>query len=379
VLGLRRTSFAPPKRKERLVQESPCPICDSPLATTSSGRYRCDSRLCGGIFFDPRLARAPSTADNWPQLLCAARELNNTYGSGATIVYDGTACYAQCLNSDGGDRLHEIRTYPVTVRERAMKLLAALARLTTDFGQRIELGNTDYPLAYVDSPEKLSPYLHYLEQNDFLSIETETLNHEACVFLTAVGLETFEGGKGAHQKIVFVSSSCRDLIDCRDELARHLRDIGYLVRMSEHPSSFDLPPDAGALASCLHNVETSDVVVAILDSRYGTSITSGDYAGKSVTHAEIDYALSCGIPVRAFIRRPAFSDWELLKSDPSSKPTWVEPDDEIRRRGWLDLLGRITQHAGDGLRSRWIDQFYSVVDLKSLVAQRLYSIRIDDR
>jgi len=357
------------------VSEWTCPICSGPLEPTANGRYRCDSDRCRAIIFDSRLVRAPSTANNWSLLLCAARELHNTYDCEAFISFDGTECHAQCPNSEERGRPHEIRTYPTTVRERAMKLLSALARKTKDFGQQIELGPNDYPLAYVDSSEKMSPYLHYLEQNGFLCIGAETLNNTAMVSLTAAGLDAADGGNGALQKVVFLSSSCRDLIDCRDELARHLRDIGYLVRMSEQPSSFDLPPDAGALASCLHNIETSDVVVAILDSRYGTAIGSGEYAGKSVTHAEIEYALSRPIPVLAFIRRQAFTDWESLKSDPSCTTYWVEPHDDSRKQGWIDLVRRVTEHAQDGLRTRWIDQFVSVVDLKGLVTQRLHFIR----
>jgi hypothetical protein len=255
-----------------------------------------------------------------------------------------------------------------------MKLLAALARRTADFGQLIELGGNDYPLAYVDSWPKLLPYLHYLQDTSLLIIHLESLGNDAAVSLTAAGLQASEGRSGAPGKIVFISSTCRDLMDCRDELARHLRDLGYVVRMSEQPSSFELPEDSGALASCLHNVKTSDVVVAILDSRYGSAIAIGDHAGKSVTHAEIDTALSCEINVLAFIRRPAFLDWELLRTDPAGKSTWVEPADESSRHGWMRLVSQLMHHTHDGLRSRWMDQFSTIVDLKSLVTQRLHSL-----
>jgi hypothetical protein len=320
------------------------------------------------------LVIAPRTADNWAQLLCAARELNGIHHGGATIVFDGTDCFAQCVDNFDTNHTHEIRSYPSTVKARAMKLLSALARMTNDFGQHISLTSTDYPLAYVDSPEKMAPYLHYLEQNGYLTIEAEAMNHEVSVSLTAAGLELAENGSVLSHKVVFISSTCRDLIDCRDELARYLRDNGYLVRMSDQSSTFELPADAGSLGSCLHNVERSDAVVAILDGRYGSRVTAGDFVGKSVTHAEIEHAIKMQIPVRAFIRRPAFADWESLKSDPANTPRWVEPNDEGCRRGWMDLMSTLSEHKNDGLQSRWIDQFNSVVDLKEIVAERLRSI-----
>ena len=353
--------------------DSACPICSGPLEATGSGRYYCNSELCRGIYFDPRLVRAPTTADNWPSLLAAARELNSIHDGGATISFDGSTCYVHCADPDGSGREHVLRTHPSTLRDRAGKLLAALGRRTTFFGEKLQIEANDYPLAYVDSSEKLLPYIRYLQETGYLNIEAEALSGEMDVSLTAAGLEACEGGTHGQQKTVFISSTCHDLLDCRDELRRHLEELGYLVRMSDQPASFEMAPDAGALASCLHNVASADAVVGILDSRFGAQILSGDHAGRSVTQAELEHALALRIPVFVFIRRPAFLDWENLRRDAQATPIWVEPHDAVRRKGWVEFVTRLSSHQQDGLRTRWIDQFNSVVDLKRLVPVRLRS------
>jgi hypothetical protein len=306
-------------------------------------------------------------------LLAAARELNSIHGGGAIISFDGSTCFARCADLDGSGREHVLRTYPSTLRDRAGKLLAALGRKTTFFGEKLRLEANDYPLAYVDAPEKLLPYIHFLQETGYLNIEAETLSGEVVVTLTAAGLEASEDGTHGQQRTVFISSTCHDLLDCRDELRKHLEELGYLVRMSDQPASFELAPDAGALASCLHNVASADAVVVILDSRYGAQITSGDHSGRSVTQAELEHAMAMNIPVFTFIRRLAFLDWETLRKDAQAAPRWVEPHDPVRRQGWVEFVTRLSSHQRDGLRTRWIDQFDSVVDLKRLVPVRLRS------
>jgi hypothetical protein len=67
---------------------------------------------------------------------------------------------------------------------------------------------------------------------------------------------------------VFVSSTCYDLPDLRPELGRFLTENGFLVKLSEDPTSaFVVEPEDHSISSCLNNVEASDVVVCIIDRR----------------------------------------------------------------------------------------------------------------
>jgi hypothetical protein len=92
---------------------------------------------------------------------------------------------------------------------------------------------------------------------------------------------------------VFISSTCYDLVDLRFELKAYLEQNGCTVRLSEDPTSpFSIDPTADSIASCLANVEASDVVACVLDRRYGGVLDRGDYADKSATEAEVLFARS---------------------------------------------------------------------------------------
>jgi hypothetical protein len=69
---------------------------------------------------------------------------------------------------------------------------------------------------------------------------------------------------------VFISSTCYYLGDLRAELRDFLHTHAFLVRMSEdYESEFVVNPRLDSIGSCIENVEKADVVICILDRRYG--------------------------------------------------------------------------------------------------------------
>src|SRR2546423_8616086 len=99
---------------------------------------------------------------------------------------------------------------------------------------------------------------------------------------------------------VFISSTCRDLADLRGELRSFLETEGFLVRISEDvESGFYVDPVGDTIQSCLKNVEQSDIVVAVLDTRYGWVTPAGHarMGGLSATHAELRHARSLRKPI----------------------------------------------------------------------------------
>jgi hypothetical protein len=171
---------------------------------------------------------------------------------------------------------------------------------------------------------------------------------------------------------VFLSSTCYDLGDLRAELADMLRRYSFLVRVSEdYESDFRVHGHMDSIASCLLNVEASDVVVCILDRRYGPSLPgSHQYGGISATHAEIRHAHSVGKPIFTFVRDKAIADYDHILRDPSFEPKWIDKKlkDEMEKliRERQDLAVAIAAP-----RSNWFDTFKNVVDLKAMVLKRL--------
>jgi len=171
---------------------------------------------------------------------------------------------------------------------------------------------------------------------------------------------------------VFLCSTCYDLIDLREELAAHLEGCKFIVYRSEDPrSAFRVDPTDDSIESCLRNVERANVVVCIIDRRYGEVLKNGEYAGMSATHVEVRHALKCGKPILYFIRKHAETEYHQMRRNRDYQAQWVEernPDRCILWFSFVDKLFTLPEHAA---RSNWYDSFSTSVDLKPLVLKRL--------
>ena len=175
---------------------------------------------------------------------------------------------------------------------------------------------------------------------------------------------------------VFISSSCYDLTDLRAELGAHLQNHSFLVRLSdEYNSNFKVNGSVDSIASCLLNVEAADVVVLILDRRYGPILKDGPYAGLSATHAEIQHALTLlpeerRKPIFTFVRNQSVDDHERVLLDHSYDAKWI---DDKNKDKLTNLIAEMKRYASavKAKRSNWFDAFKSSADLKPLVLKRL--------
>jgi hypothetical protein len=166
---------------------------------------------------------------------------------------------------------------------------------------------------------------------------------------------------------VFISSTCRDLVDLRAHLKSYLEEHRMKVRISEDPTSaFFVEPTERSIQICLHNVEAAKVIVCVIDRLYGERFTHASYTNISATHMEIERAIELGKPVFCFIREAAYSDFDRLKN--GEKPKWVYADD---RTGITSLFERIAGHPDHRGKSNWWDSFRSVIDLAPLVRDRI--------
>lgn len=173
---------------------------------------------------------------------------------------------------------------------------------------------------------------------------------------------------------LFLSSTCYDLVDLRHELRQHLEQRGFMVRLSEDPSSaFFVDPTADSIASCLKNVEESEVIVCIIDRLYGPELPS-QYGGLSATHCEVKHARKHKKPIFTFIRDQAFLEYQQLRGDSSAKVHWVEKDRPDRRPKWVEFVKELIELPRSGQWSNFFDQFRSVVDLKSKIENRLVKL-----
>lgn len=85
----------------------------------------------------------------------------------------------------------------------------------------------------------------------------------------------------------------------------------FIVRTSDdYESKFEVDGRLDSISTCLLNVVACDVVVCVIDRRYGLPMGISPYEGGAATHAEIKHAEENGKPIFTFVR-----DQSLLESE----------------------------------------------------------------
>lgn len=171
--------------------------------------------------------------------------------------------------------------------------------------------------------------------------------------------------KGIRKK-VFISSTSFDLKDLRAELAKALKEWGYVPVWNESP---DFPKKQGLHSHdvCLDVVKECDIYLLIIDKRYG-----GTYAGNkhpkediSITWYETKIALQENKEIHTFVRdevwneRPTYK--KNLKEGVQIKPHHV---DNPKVFDFIDFIVHLP-------RDNWIDTFKDSVALKEKLRIRL--------
>ena len=159
-------------------------------------------------------------------------------------------------------------------------------------------------------------------------------------------------------KNIFISSTCYDLYDIRAELAYFLKNQNRQVMWSE---SVDFPVDYTIHSHdvCLNNVKKSDLMILIIDKRYGGIYAGNAYPSRniSITQYEVEIAKEMGIPVVTFVRNTTWVEKAIYKHN-KRKGIDIIPfyADKIEV---FDLIEYI-QHSN----ANWIYQFENSIDLK---------------
>lgn len=119
----------------------------------------------------------------------------------------------------------------------------------------------------------------------------------------------------AKKPSVFVSSTCYDLKQVRQNIRNFIEnDLGYEAILSEY-DSFPTNPDMDTIDNCLRVVEErADIFILIVGGRYGY-VT--DHAGKSITNLEYLRAKCKGIPIYVFVEQAILSVLSVWEDNPN--------------------------------------------------------------
>jgi hypothetical protein len=183
---------------------------------------------------------------------------------------------------------------------------------------------------------------------------------------------------------VFVSSTCFDLGEVREQLSRFIEQFGFEPVLSENGDVF-YHPDLHTHDACIHEVSNCQLFILIIGGRFG-----GEYIAdktKSITNAEYIAAREKNIPVFTYIRKNVLSDHyfyiENRKEEHASKikyPNIEKQEHAIDIFNFIDDVRRSpTNNAFESfdtfpdmenhLRKQWAGMFFDFLKSREIKAQ----------
>lgn len=158
---------------------------------------------------------------------------------------------------------------------------------------------------------------------------------------------------------VFVSSTCYDLRDLRASIKSWLENLGVHAILSEEsgfPRSGGQPP----YVECLRVLENSQMVIGIIDRKYGTSFENWgkytQYKGISPTHAELRHALSLKKKILLYIHKDTINNYQLWRKNSEQNILNLPAGFEV---GTLELVKELKLYDP----APWIEPFNDINDV----------------
>lgn len=164
--------------------------------------------------------------------------------------------------------------------------------------------------------------------------------------------------------VVFVSSTCYDLSQVREDLKDFISDdYGFEPMLSEF-DSFPIDPCIGTFENCLSNVDNyADIFVLVVGNRYGYVTESG----KSITNLEYLHAKAKGIPIFVFVSKQMYNTLPLWRANKNGDFSSVVDNIKI-----FEFISDIYDEA-----HQWIYTFDNVRDIKKTLKNQFSLIFSD--
>ena len=186
-----------------------------------------------------------------------------------------------------------------------------------------------------------------------------------------------------------ISSTCYDLLDVRFELAHVLEADGHIVRQSDCEERVEVDGVTDSIELCLQNIDACDLVILIVDRRYGglfrkhpkaiESATQLGIPAISATHLEFLHARSKDYPVFCYVRDRTETERGLVEKNQLGELNWIqlatkEADRDDARVAWLKMMDAI--HKNEDGTVPWFTTFSTIVDLKKMVVHRVNNLKL---
>lgn len=164
--------------------------------------------------------------------------------------------------------------------------------------------------------------------------------------------------------VVFVSSTCYDLSQLREDLKDFISENYDFEPMLSEFDSFPIDPCKGTFENCLSNVDNyADIFILVIGNRYGY-VTD---AGKSITNLEYLHAKAKGIPIFVFVSKQMYNTLPLWRANKDGDFSAVVDNTQI-----FEFVSGIYDEA-----HQWIYTFDNVRDIKKTLKNQFSLIFAD--
>ncbi|ASU24188.1 hypothetical protein CCZ37_17065 [Vibrio qinghaiensis] len=183
---------------------------------------------------------------------------------------------------------------------------------------------------------------------------------------------------------VFISSTCFDLGEVRDQMKRFVRSFGFDPVLSDHGGVF-YHPDLHTHEACVHEVSNCQLFILVIGGRYGGKHISDKT--KSITNAEYEAARQANIPVFTYVRNGVLNNHHIYRENKNSSfvadinyPAIDKQEDAKNIFNFIDDVRRSpVNNAFEGfdnfydieshLRKQWAGMFFEFLRTREVKSQ----------
>ena len=156
---------------------------------------------------------------------------------------------------------------------------------------------------------------------------------------------------------IFISSTCYDLSQVRQDLRDFISGLGHTPMMSEQ-NDFPIDPQLDNWENCINAVKKyADIFVLIIGNRYGAV---GE-TGKSITNTEYLTAVQKGIPIYTFSLKQMTTLLPMWERNPDADYSYAVDNPKI-----FEFLADVRKKSG-----RWNFEFENAQDIKDTLRKQL--------
>lgn len=172
---------------------------------------------------------------------------------------------------------------------------------------------------------------------------------------------------------IFISSTCYDLSQIRDDIKQCIEDLGHNPILSEM-KNFPIDPKLSSMENCINAVKKeADIFVLIIGNKYGSVLESG----KSITNTEFLTAINKGIPIYTFALKQMTALLPVWERNPEADFTYVVDNNKVfefladvrKKRGLWNFEFEKAQDVTDILKVQLSNLFHDALQARQMIAE----------